>query len=59
MGRKLTNIEFIDKAVKIHGDKSSLNVLFADKYGNDVPDSYITTSIISDILNEYELLKIF
>lgn len=33
MGRKLTNIEFIDKAVKIHGDKSSLNVLFADKYG--------------------------
>jgi DNA invertase Pin-like site-specific DNA recombinase len=34
-----------------------VNVIFADKNGNDVPDSYITTSIISDILNEYELFK--
>jgi DNA invertase Pin-like site-specific DNA recombinase len=34
-----------------------VDVIFADKNGNDVPDSYITTSIVSDILNEYELFK--
>jgi len=34
-----------------------VNVLFADNNGNDVMDSYITTTIMSDILNEYELLK--
>ena len=36
---------------------SYVNVVFADKDGNDVLESYITTSIISDILNEYELFK--
>jgi DNA invertase Pin-like site-specific DNA recombinase len=34
-----------------------VNVLFADISGNDVMNSYITTSMMSDILNEYELLK--
>ena len=34
-----------------------VNVIFSDSNGNDTVDSYITTSIISDILNEYELLK--
>ena len=34
-----------------------VNVVFADKDGNDVLESYITTSMISDILNEYELFK--
>lgn len=34
-----------------------VNVIFSDSNGNDVLNSYITTTIMSDILNEYELLK--
>lgn len=34
-----------------------VNVIFSDNNENDISNSYITTAIVSDILNDYELFK--